>query len=44
MKEENSEKVVSEDNEDVMLSCTDKEKKEECDLEEETKTVEEKHI
>ena len=44
MKEENSEKVVSEDNEDVVLSCTDKEKKAECDLEEETKTVEQKHI
>ena len=44
MKEENSEKVVSEDNEDLLLSGTDKEKKEECDLEEETKTVEQKHI
>ena len=44
MKEENSEKVVSEDNEDVVLSGTDKEKKEECELEEETKTVEQKHI
>ena len=41
VKEENSEKVVSEDNEDVVLSDTDK-KKEECDLEEETKTVEQK--
>ena len=44
VKEENSEKVVSEDNEDVVLSGTDNEKKEECDLEEETKTVEQKHI
>ena len=44
MKEENSEKVVSDDNEDLLLSGTDKEKKEECDLEEETKTVEQKHI
>ena len=44
MKEENSEKVVSEDNEALLLSGTDKEKKEECDLEEETKTVEQKYI
>ena len=42
VKEENSEKVVSEDNEDLVLSGTDNEKKEECDLEEETKTVEQK--
>ena len=42
VKEESSEKVVSEDNEALLLSCTDKEKKEECDLEEETKTVEQK--
>ena len=40
MKEENSEKVVSEDNEALLLSGTYKEKKEECNLEEETKTVE----
>ena len=44
VKEENSEKVVSEDNEDLMLSGTDKEKKEECDLEEETKTADQKYI
>ena len=44
MKEENSEKVVSEDNEALLLSGTDKEKKEECDLEEETKMVEQKYI
>ena len=40
MKEASSEKVVSEDNEALLLSGTDKEKKEECDLEEETKIVE----
>ena len=44
MKEENSEKVVSEDNEALLLSGTDKEKKEECDLEEEAKMVEQKYI
>ena len=44
VKEENSEKVVNEDNEALLLSGTDKEKKEECDLEEETKTVYQKYI
>ena len=44
MKEENSEKVVNEDNEALLLSGTDNEKKEECDLEEETKTVYQKYI
>ena len=44
IKEESSKKVVSEDNEALLLSGTYKEKKEECDLEEETKTVEHKYI
>ena len=44
VKEEGSEKAVSEDNEDLLLSGTDNEKKEECDLEEETKMVDHKYI
>ena len=44
VKEESSEKVVSEDNEALLLSGTDKEKKEECDLEEETMIVVQKYI
>ena len=42
VKEDSSEKVVNVDNEALLLSGTYKEKKEECDLEEGTKTVEQK--